>query len=155
MADFRIVATLYFYPLYAIYPSRAISRLLSQARLFLRSATRNQKSTVRHLASTSLPSDSPRQSLLKIQIFPPSNPHARHLAAAFTIHKRSPSSGCTRNHVHTQRLSFFKIPHQNPYTTARHLATMSKTRNQGQKPETGNTHTDRRLARTQTTYDCR
>ena len=90
----------------------------------------------------------------KFKFFPPI-PHACHLAAAFTIHKRSPSSGCTRNHVHTQPLSFFKIPHQNPYTTARHLATMSKTRNQCEKPETGNTHTDRRLARTQTMYDCR
>ena len=59
--------------------------------------------------------------------FFPQYPHARHLAAAFTIPKRSPSSGCTRNHVHTQPLSFFKIPHQNPCTTARHLATMSKT----------------------------
>ena len=46
----------------------------------------------------------------------------------------------------------FQNPHQNPYTTARHLATISKTRNQCQKPETGNTHTDRRLARTQTTH---
>ena len=64
----------------------------------------------------------------KFKFFPP-NTHTRHLAASFTIHKRSPSSGCTRNHVHTQRLSFFKIPHQNPFTTARHLATMSKTRN--------------------------
>ena len=87
----------------------------SNANQFLWSATRNQKSTLRHLAaaftSTSLPSDLPIvhvSRFSKFQFFPP-NPHARHLAAAFTIHKRSPSSGRTRNHVHTQPLSFFKI----------------------------------------------
>ena len=84
----------------------------SNANRFLRSATRNQKSTLRHLASTSLPSDFPIvhvSRFSKFKFFPP-NPHTRHLAAAFTIHKWSPSSGCTRNHVHTQLLSFFKIP---------------------------------------------
>ena len=117
---------------FAIYPSRAISRLLSQARRTPidsygeQPETRNPTSAISQARVCHPIVHVSRVS--KFKFFPP-NPHARHLAAAFTIHKRSPSSGCTRNHVYTQPLSFFKIPHQNPCTTARHLATMSKTRN--------------------------
>ena len=76
---------------------------------------------------------SPTVSNPKLKIHPPpSRKYEFAIRSPAMLHSQSissPSSGCTRNHVHTQPLSFFQNPHQNPYTTARHLATMSKTRN--------------------------
>ena len=98
------------------------------------------------LASTSLLFDSPRQSLLKIQIPTPAilrlhsqSISGRHLADAL-------ATTLTLNLCHFSKSPPKSIYHCPPSShNVKNPKPMSKS-------ETGNTHTDRRLARTQTTY---